>query len=101
MGAIRDSIVMDSGPIELRMDICEGEHRNHDGNGPLMTRLDFAECHPRTSRKGVQKGLVYKEKREWFATVAEARARQRATIPAMLARYLKLIVKYGDYSPED
>lgn len=102
VGFLRDSIAMDSGPIELRMEICEGEHRNHDGKGPLRTRLDFFECYPLPpGKRGEHRGVRYRETREWFATLREARARQRATVPAMLARYLQLIAKHGDYPADD
>lgn len=89
MGFIRDSIVMESEKVELRMDICEGEHQNHDGKGPLMTRLDFYEYFP-----GCRQAKYCTARREWYATLQEAQSRQRATIPAMTARYLELLARY-------
>ena len=91
MGAICDSVVLDSGRVELRMDIVDGEHENWDGKGPLKTRLDFYEKYP-----GCYKGRTPPAKREWFDNITQARARLRATIPSMVTKFLALCAEHGD-----
>lgn len=96
MGAMCDSVVMDSGRVKLRMDIVDGEHENWDGKGPLKTRLDFHEIYPGCYGKG----KPCTGRREWFDNIAQARARMRATIPAMAERYVILCAVHGDDSSD-